>query len=278
MLAHDLRVGGVVAPGHSEAGRVPGGVPRGRAGQPRRLEARVAAPALRAAGAEDLRRLRLVGGVVAGGARARGPALALVPRPPRGPRADGRRRHGQDPHGERAVPARVRRAARGPLLHRLVARDAPEAGARGGQARPRDVPALPRPPARDRRARLPAARRRRGPPGVPGVRRRLRAAERGHHHQPRVQPLGLGVRRRPDGGRRHRPRRPPRAAGPVPGRVLPSEARPHAGGAGAQKACARIVRRLLNFRCSFRSKKLDETHASTVSSGWGSWSASRTAP
>ena len=54
-------------------------------------------------------------------------------------------------------------------------------------------------------------------PGVPGVRRRLRAAERGHHHQPRVQPLGLGVRRRPDGGRRHRPRRPPRAAGPVPG-------------------------------------------------------------
>ena len=139
MLAHDLRVGGVVAPGHSEAGRVPGGVPRGRAGQPRRLEARVAAPALRAAGAEDLRRLRLVGGVVAGGARARGPALALVPRPPRGPGADGRRRHGEDPHGERAVPARVRQAARGPLLHRLVARDAPEAGARGGQARPRDV-------------------------------------------------------------------------------------------------------------------------------------------
>ena len=278
MLAHDLRAGGVVAPGHSEAGRVPGGVPRGRAGQPRRLEARVAAPALRAAGAEDLRRLRLVGGVVAGGARARGPALALVPGPPRGPRADGRRRHGQDPHGERAVPAGVRQAHGGPLLHGLLARRAPQAGARRGPPGQGGLPDRAGEAARGRRARVPAAGPGRGEAAVPGLRGRLREAERGDHDQPRVQPLGLGVRRRPDGGRRHRPHRPPRAAGPVPGRVLPSEARPHAGGAGAQKACARIVRRLLNFRCSFRSKKLDETHASTVSSGWGSWSASRTAP
>ena len=38
-----------------------------------------------------------------------------------------------------------------------------------------------------------------------GVRRRLRAAVGGHHHEPGVQPVGRGVRRRPDGGgRAHR--------------------------------------------------------------------------
>ena len=38
-----------------------------------------------------------------------------------------------------------------------------------------------------------------------GVRRRLRAAVGGHHHEPGVQPAGRGVRRRPDGGgRAHR--------------------------------------------------------------------------
>ena len=43
------------------------GLPRGGEVQPRGLEARDAAQALRAAGAQDLRRLRLVGRVVAGG-------------------------------------------------------------------------------------------------------------------------------------------------------------------------------------------------------------------
>ena len=38
-----------------------------------------------------------------------------------------------------------------------------------------------------------------------GVRRRLRAAVGGYHHEPGVQPVGRGVRRRPDGGgRAHR--------------------------------------------------------------------------
>ena len=38
-----------------------------------------------------------------------------------------------------------------------------------------------------------------------GVRRRLRVAVGGHHHEPGVQPVGRGVRRRPDGGgRAHR--------------------------------------------------------------------------
>lgn len=69
---------------------------------------------------------------------------------------------------------------------------------------------------------------------LPGLRRRLREAERGDHDQPRVLALGRGVRRRPDGGGGHRPRCPPRQARPVPGRVIPREARAHAGGAGAQ--------------------------------------------
>lgn len=67
MLAHHRRPGGVVEARHPEAGGVPGGLPRGGEVQPRGLEARDAAQALRAAGAQDLRRLRLVGRVVAGG-------------------------------------------------------------------------------------------------------------------------------------------------------------------------------------------------------------------
>ena len=60
MLAHHRRPGGVVEARHPEAGGVPGGLPRGGEVQPRGLEARDAAQALRAAGAQDLRRLRLV--------------------------------------------------------------------------------------------------------------------------------------------------------------------------------------------------------------------------
>ena len=131
-LAHHLRARGVGERRQPEAGRVPRPLPRGRGREPRRLQARLPASAPRAAGAQDLRRVRLVGGVVARGARPRGPALALVPGPPRGPRADGRRRHGQDPHGKRAVPAGARQAHGGPPLHGLLARRAPQAGARRG--------------------------------------------------------------------------------------------------------------------------------------------------
>lgn len=58
----------------------------------------------------------------------------------------------------------------------------------------------------------------------------------------------------------HRPHRPPREARPVPRRVLPRPPCPHAGGLAAQKACALPMLRLLNFRCSFCSNPLDETH------------------
>lgn len=69
-----------------------------------------------------------------------------------------------------------------------------------------------------------------------------------------------GVRGRPDGRRPDRPHRPPREARPVPRRVLPRPPCPHAGGLAAQKACALPMLRLLNFRCSFCSNPLDETH------------------
>ena len=81
-----------------------------------------------------------------------------------------------------------------------------------------------------------------------GVRRRLRAAVGGHHHEPGVQPVGRGVRRRPDGGGGDRQARPPRQARPVPRGVLPGAQRAHAGGLGAQKRRARTVRKLLNSR------------------------------
>ena len=52
MLAHHRRPGGVVEARHPETGGVPGGLPRGGEVQPRGLEARDAAQALRAAGAQ----------------------------------------------------------------------------------------------------------------------------------------------------------------------------------------------------------------------------------
>ena len=123
-----------------------------------------------------------------------------------------------------------------------------EEGPRRGQARPGGRADRPRPPARHRRARVPAAGRRRRQAGLPGLRRRLRGPVGGDCDEPRVQQVGLGLRRRPDGGRRHRPHSPPRQARPVPRRVLPRAARPDAGGVGAQKACAPEVRTLLNSR------------------------------
>ena len=139
MLAHHRRPGGVVEARHPEAGGVPGGLPRGGEVQPRGLEARDAAQALRAAGAQDLRRLRLVGRVVAGGHGARVAARARLRRAQGEPRAHGRRRHRQDAHGVGPLRAGVREEARGALLHGVLARDAPEAPATtgGSTGRPR---------------------------------------------------------------------------------------------------------------------------------------------
>ena len=174
MLAHGLRAQGVGGSRQPETGRVPRLVPRGRGGEPGRLQARVAAQALRTAGAQDLRRLRLVGGVVARGSRKRRPALARIPRASRGLGADGRRGHGQDAHGERALPARVRQPDRGQVLHGVLARHASAPRPRGGPARPRDVADSTGAPARNRRAGVFAARRRRRASRLPSLRRRLR--------------------------------------------------------------------------------------------------------
>lgn len=245
---------------HPETGGVPGGLPRGGEVQPRGLEARDAAQALRAAGAQDLRRLRLVGRVVAGGHGARVAARARLRRAQGGPRAHGRRRHRQDAHGVGPLRAGVREEARGALLHGVLARDAPEARPRRREARPGGRAYRQGPPARHRRARVPPARRGRGEAALPGLRRRIREAVGGDHHESGVQQVGVGVRGRPDGRRRDRPHRPPREARPVPRRVLPRPPCPHAGGLAAQKACALPMLRLLNFRCSFCSNPLDETH------------------
>lgn len=104
------------------------------------------------------------------------------------------------------------------------------------------------PPARHRRARVSPARRGRGEAALPGLRRRIREAVGGNHHELGIQQVGVGVRGRPDGRRRDRPHRPPREARPVPRRVLPRPPCPHAGGLAAQKACALPMLRLLNFR------------------------------
>lgn len=47
-------------------------------------------------------------------------------------------------------------------------------------------------------------------PAPPGVRRRLRVAVGGHHHEPVVLPVGRGVLGRPDGRGGDRPDRQPR--------------------------------------------------------------------
>ena len=190
VLARHGGARGVVAPGHAQAGRVPGGLPRGGEGRPGGVEAGGAAEALRAARSQDLRRLRLVGSLLAGGHGQGVAALAVLPGAPRGPRARGRRRHGQDAHGVGALLARVREAPGGPLLHGLLPRDASQEGAGRGASGQGGLPDRAREPARDRRARVPAAGPGRRQAAVPGLRGRLRAAVGGHHDQPGVQPLG----------------------------------------------------------------------------------------
>lgn len=96
-------------------------------------------------------------------------------------------------------------SARPALLHRLLAR---------------------------RRAGVPPARRRRREAALPGGLPGLRDPARRLHDQPRVLEVGVRLRRRPDGRRRDRPRRPPRQAPAVQGRVLPREARAHVPGRG----------------------------------------------
>lgn len=70
---------------------------------------------------------------------------------------------------------------------------------------------------------------------------------------------GAGLRRRPDGRRGDRPRRPPRPAPAVQGRVAPGAPRAHAAGAAAQKPVPGPVRELLKSRCYFCSNPVDKT-------------------
>ncbi len=134
LLAHQVGPRGVGRLRDPEAEGVPARLPRGGGGLARRVEARAAAQALRPAAGQVARRLRLVGGVVAGGLRARRPGGALLRRPLRGPRADGRRRHGEDAPGVRAGGDVLREGLGGPLLHRLVARAQAEAREGRGEA------------------------------------------------------------------------------------------------------------------------------------------------
>ena len=175
-----------------------------------------------------------------------------------------------DPDGER-LPAVLEDGAREGGEPPAAAAVAPPRDAGGGgvpattggsTGRPRSSA---RPPARHRRARVSPARRGRGEAALPGLRRCIREAVGGNHHEPEVQQVGIGVRGRPDGRRRDRPHRPLREARPVPRRVLPRPSCPHAGGLAAHKACALPMLRLLNFRCSFCSNPLDETHPMTAS-------------
>lgn len=171
MLAHHRRPGGAAGAWRPEAGGVPGGPPRGGEARPRGLEARSAAQALRAAGAQDLRRPRLVGRAVAGGHGARG-------------------RHRQDAHGVGPLRAGVREEARGAPLRGVLARDAPEARPRRREARPGGRAHRQGPPARHRRARVSPARRGRGEAALPGLRRRLRDVVGGDRHEPGAQQVG----------------------------------------------------------------------------------------
>lgn len=155
--------------------------------------------------------------------------------------------HRQDAHGVGPLRAGVREEARGALLHGVLARDATEARPRRREARPGGRAHRQGPPASHRRARVSPARRGRGEAALPGLRRRIREAVGGNHHESGVQLVGVGVRGRPDGRRRDRQHRPPREARPVPWRVLPRPPCPHAGGPAAQKACALPMLRLLNF-------------------------------
>ena len=161
--------GGAVVAGGDLAGRAvaagqsrgpAAAVPRERApaGTPGRVECLAARP-------QDPRRPRLVGRVAARGLRARGPAVAVV-LGGRGPRAHGRRRLWQGPHGLGVVRPRVPGQGGGPPLHRLRARDAPAPRARRGRTRPRARQDGPGWHARRRRAGAPSARRQRGPPAV----------------------------------------------------------------------------------------------------------------
>jgi hypothetical protein len=91
VLAHHGGAAGMGEERHPEAGRVPRGVPRGGMPQQRCLEARRPAQEMRAAAAQDIRRLRMGPDIMARGLRQGRAAVALLPRRPRGPGAHGRR-------------------------------------------------------------------------------------------------------------------------------------------------------------------------------------------
>lgn len=195
VLPHDCGARGVVEARDAQAGRVPGGIPGGGKGQQGGVQTGLPAEALRPAGAEDVRGIRLVGRDVARGARQGLPALARIPRCPRGPGPDGRCRDREDPHGLGALRARMRAEDRGEVLHGVLARREAEARTGGGAAGQGGRADRQGGASRHRRTRIPAARCRGREADVPGLRRRLRAPVGADHDEPGVQPVGLGVRR-----------------------------------------------------------------------------------
>ena len=155
-------------------------------------------------------------------------AVPLLPRPPRGRRARGRRRPRQDAHAGGAVRALPPHDAPGEVPRGALPGRAAREGARRRVARPRARPAREGGAARDRRARLPAARRGRREAALPGRLGVLRETVARDNHQPGVRQVGDRLRRRPDGRGGRRPRLPPREAAPARGRVVP------------RRACARV--------------------------------------
>ena len=165
---------------------------------------------------------------MAAGVRARRPPVPALHARQGGPGLDGRRRMRQDPYGLRPVRHVLRGEGRGQAPRRLVAGDAPPAGERRRQARPRArADRALGPPGRGR-AGLSAPRRRGGAPALPGNLTSLRDAVGRLHHRPRALEVGRGARRRPDGCCRHRPGGSPRPSSALQGRILSREARPHA--------------------------------------------------
>ena len=83
-------------------------------------------------------------------------------------------------------------------------------------------------------SRVSPARHGQGEAALPGLRRRIREAVGGNHHETGIQQVRVVIRGRPDGRRRDRPHRPPQEAHPVTRRAPARPPCPHTGGLADQ--------------------------------------------
>ena len=152
------------------------------------------------------------------------------------------------------MPAGPRETPGGPLLPRVVAGHAPQARPRRGQARPEAAQI-------GRAALLVIDELGFLPLDADGARLVFQvfadAYERQSvviHDEPGVLALGVGVRRRPDGGGGHRPHRAPRQARAVQGRAYRVPGTPSFREDRSKNGCVHPVRTLLKSKCTFCSK------------------------